>query len=243
MSLIDNLVSTVGDLTDKQYQTKKIDFLPSPDNIGAGNKAYILDICAFYVDLRGADTTNFDLWLKSSGKNQKVMVETVLKVIKEYEGTILNIQGNGLLAVWKTSKSNINKAVEASLAINWFLKSRFDKLDKDYLSFGIGIHSSNAIVFKSTTTTEEYDEEVIYNSPAINLAIAMGNQLKNKIAISAEVYQKLYTESKEVKKSFILIPYKRDIWKDAKITWSEHQYPIKTTVNYWNVETQKMESP
>lgn len=114
--------------------------------------------------------------------------------------------------------------METALNINWLLKHKFHKYFDKYidLDYGIGIEYSDAYIIRAGLTNSQNNNDLVYISPAVNLAVAISNQLAgdNNIGITEDVFSNLdddllYDEEDD----------DAEIWDDTEyITWADEDY-------------------
>ena len=56
-----------------------------------------------------------------------------------------------------------------------------------------------------------------------------------------KIYDKLYEESKTVKKSFVLLKFQRNIWEDKKLRFLKNEYELKITQHQMDLQEQVLE--
>jgi len=234
MSFVQQLENHLNQAKHGRYEIKDLNFLPSVQNMSQ-RKAYRVKVCAVYIELRGANNLEISQWERSIEAIHQLMIDPIHQILAEYEGQVISTPGNGILALWTANKSNINQAVQAAMTINWMLKEKY-QIQESYpnFDFGIGIHHGLALAIKTRIPGTDFEDEVKYISPVINISQTMSNQLSlpNSIGISHDVYQLLYDESVTIKKSFVLIPYQKNIWQDNKIRFNEKTVQVKTTAHH-----------
>jgi len=179
------------------YEIEKIDF-----------GAYIKDnFTVLFADMRNSTQRAITIGAEKTFLTMHAIIPAFIYIIEKYQGSIIDIPGDGIIALYKENKSGIRSngfiynsetlATRSAEVLIYVLKNIINPLliqqNIDPVEFGIGIDSGDVIVTK-IGTNKTFDSKAI--GDCINNASKLSS-METKILISNNVYTNLYSKFQE----------------------------------------------
>jgi len=194
------LLEKYGAISDRipSYQANKMQF-------GAFNQD---EFIALFSDMRGSTIRSQEIGPAKTFLTMHAVIPTMIYVVEAYQGFIVDIPGDGVMALFKKGKSTtiywdekstgnreyLNGESLAVSASEVLLESLRDVVNPILISdgippveFGVGIATGSVIVTK-TGTNQTFDTKAI--GDCINIASKYSNG-KNEIKLTKATYQQL----------------------------------------------------
>lgn len=230
MGLKDELETFVDGVFSNTWETRNGQKVPTPEEVGHGNKAVKLDAVVLYADLAGSTKlveSKHD-WVAASV--YKSYLYCAAKIIRANGGEITAYDGDRVMAVFIGDAKNSN-AAKAGLQINWATKNlvmaRYKKKWPDTtfeLKQRVGIDRSELYIAR---TGIRGNNDLVWVGNAANHAAKMAAlNPKYPTYVTADVYGMLNEKSK-----FGGDP-KRDMWTD--LGTADLGYRIYGSTYWWS---------
>lgn len=161
--------------------------------IPSGKKVYNIEATLMFIDIRNSTLLSNEIGRKNMVKIYKMYTMLCKKAINDYEGKILQIVGDGILCAFtNTPESNSGqRAIEAALTINTYIKESMNPLLSDdwKISCGIGVRTGHIYVTRLIT---DNGSQVAYPSDITNYASKYcGLAEKEQIILDSKTYEHL----------------------------------------------------
>ncbi len=163
------------------------------NQIPSGKKVYNIEATLMFVDIRNSTVLNSEIGRKNMVKIYKMYTNLCKKAIKERDGLLLQIVGDGILCGF-TANGKVNsgqRAVDTAITINTYIEQSMNPLlAEDWkISCGIGIRTGHIYVTRLTT---DNGSEVAFPSDITNYASKFCNNAgRNEVILDSKTYEHL----------------------------------------------------
>ena len=201
MSLRDDLIAEVKEIFQSQWETRKGQIVPGPEDLQLGNHAVTLDATVLYADLADSTVMVDEQPEYISAEIYKTYMACAARIIKRSGGTITAYDGDRIMAVFIGGTKN-SIAAKTGLQITWAvdkilnpaIRRQYGK-DAYQVSHVVGIDSSP---LRACRIGVRNDNDLVWVGSAANHAAKLSSISTNGSAVylSESVYKKLHTSSK-----------------------------------------------
>jgi len=195
---VGQLRESVKEMLSGDYETLEIDVVPAASQVSLGKRAVRVAVIAFSIDLRESTSMLDDHRSQTTGKIHKAFLHVVATVVRSSGGKIRNFTGDGLLAFWPLSSTEVDDVVVAALKINELIRNDAAALFAKYrdLDFGIGVSSGSILVFKVGLEGATRDSDLVFIGDCVNMAVKMAKKAQAPLPIwvTSDIHDALSVE-------------------------------------------------
>jgi class 3 adenylate cyclase len=218
-SQIDQLKNELKQILDQNINVINQDGFLDKNQIPSGSKVYNIEASLMFVDIRSSTVLTDSIGRKNMVKIYKMFTNLCKKAINDYNGSILQIVGDGILCGFTndTTGNSGQRAVDAALTIHTYIAESMNSLlNKDWkIGCGIGIRTGHVYVTRLTT---DNGSEVAYPSDITNYASKFCSKAKEEqIILDSKTYEHLDQHHRVFCENFITDLPNTYIIKEA--TW------------------------
>lgn len=201
MSFSDDLRKEVNTIFRSKWEVTDGRVIPSPEDVGLGNKAKKLSISILYADLR--DSTNMVKTFKKeySAEIYKTFLHTCCKIIRRNGGQLISFDGDRIMGAFIGDSKNSTVA-KTALNIKWAITNIVQKEHdscytdtKRTIGYTIGIDTAEHYAVR---TGIRGSNDLVWVGNAANIAakLTSHNWAPYNSIITSRVYKLLHDSSK-----------------------------------------------
>jgi len=204
MALLDDLSRDVQGITDKPWNTRKAQKVPSSSELALSGGAVELDAAFLYADMANSSKMVKELDRRVAAKILKAFLATTSRLVRFHGGSIVSFDGDRILGVFIGNFKNTT-AAKCALQINYTVKKIIrPKFENKYgsvknasftISHGVGIDCGTILAVRAGARG---DNDLIWIGRAPNLAAKLSDLRESPYHtfITATVYNLLHDSAK-----------------------------------------------
>lgn len=201
MTFSDDLQAEIREIFHAQWQVTDGRVIPSPEDVGLGNKAKKLDVAILYADMKGSTEMVKKYRREYCAEIYKTFLLACCRVIRRNGGDLISFDGDRIMGAFIGDEKN-SAAAKAALNIKWVIDNIVQaEHDARYsttankIGYTIGVDSQTHYAVR---TGIRGGNDLVWVGNAANLAAKLTNHDWNpyRSIITSRVYNSLNDGSK-----------------------------------------------
>lgn len=197
MGLLEDLKNKINAYATEPYEIEATTIIPDTDNpkLTYGNKGLTCEYTFLFVDIRKSSKLHETYGYQKAAKIYQSFHEINVRIIKSNNGEVRAFDGDRIMAVFAGEGKN-SAAAKTALQIKWGIENILNPTLSTKIYFGAGIDTGKILVTKIGKGRNKNTNDLVWIGKADNYASHLANEASGSAIISAEVYNKLNTQSK-----------------------------------------------